>query len=363
VASYRTLNDGWTLSATAGPFPERLQDVTVPATVPGVVHTDLLAAALIPDPYLDDHETQLTWIGRTDWTYATSFDWDGSGRSDEHHDLVCEGLDTLAIVELNGTMLGRTANQHRTHRFDASPILREGANRLVLTFLAALDHAEREEAREHRPHVNRHPFNAIRKMACNFGWDWGPDVVTAGIWRPIGIASWRQARLAGVRPLVTEASGERGTVTFAVDLTRAARDVVLVLEARVGDVTASVEVPAGVEQVTVPVSIERPTLWWPRGYGEQPLYDVAVTVSEGNGELDSWEGRVGFRTIEVDTSDDGQGSTFILRVNGEDVFVRGANWIPDDAFPSRVDRARYAARLTDATEAGVNLLRVWGGGI
>ncbi|MGZ4609874.1 MAG: glycoside hydrolase family 2 protein [Actinomycetes bacterium] len=361
MTTSRALTDGWTVSATAGPVPERLRDCSVPATVPGVVHTDLLAAGLIPDPYLDDHESELSWIGRTEWRYTTSFPWqaDGAGR----HDLVCAGLDTLATVELNGTVLGRTANQHRSYRFDVTTLLRAGANDLVVTFASALDHAEQVDEREHRPHVNAHPYNAIRKMACNFGWDWGPDLVTAGIWRPIGIESWQRARIGSVRPLVTEAGAASATVTFHVQVSRAAEDAVLTVSARVGEAAASVAVPPGAEHVTLPVTVERPERWWPRGYGEQPLYDAEVVVADGATGLDSWRGRIGLRTIELDTADDGSGSPFIVRVNGEDVWVRGANWIPDDAFPSRVDRARYADRLRDATEANINLLRVWGGGI
>jgi beta-mannosidase len=342
------LHDGWTVTAVGAGAP--VSGVRVPASVPGVVHTDLLAAGLIPDPYLDDNESTLAWIGRTTWRYETGFEWTDDGG---HHELVCAGLDTLATVELNGQLLGRTANQHRPYRFDVTTALRSGTNELVVTFDSALDHAERVAAAAPRPHVNAHPYNAIRKMACNFGWDWGPDLVTAGIWRPIGIDSWHQARIVAVRPLVTAATAQSGTVTFEVELTGAADR----LTARVGDATVTVD--ASADRVTVPVTIERPALWWPRGYGDQPLYDAEVTLSADGEPLDRWAGRIGVRTVELDTTD----GAFLVRVNGQDVFVRGANWIPDDAFPSRVDRPRYARRLTDATEAGINLLRVWGGGI
>jgi beta-mannosidase len=347
MRSHRPLHDGWTVTAVGG------EPAHVVATVPGVVHTDLLAAGIIPDPYAEENEAALAWIGRTDWRYATTFTWGGG---DAHHELVCEGLDTLATVELNGTELGRTANQHRPHRFDVAAVLRPGDNELVVTFASALQYAERVDAVSPRPNMNTHPYNAVRKMACNFGWDWGPVLVTAGIWRPIGIDSWRTARIAAVRPLVTAATAESGTVTFEVDLAGTPDTVT----ARVGAVSVTVAVPAGASRCTVAVTVDRPQLWWPRGHGDQPLYDAEVTIGGGDGaDLDRWSGRIGFRTVAVDTTD----GAFTVRVNGRDVFVRGANWIPDDAFPSRVDATRYARRLTDATAAGINLLRVWGGGI
>ncbi|WP_113701662.1 glycoside hydrolase family 2 protein [Nonomuraea lactucae] len=340
----------------------------IPATVPGVVHTDLLRAGRIPDPYLGDNESGLRWIGRAEWRYTRTFDWEPGAH--ERHELVCEGLDTIATVELNGEVVGHAANQHRTHCFEVTSLLRPGANELAITFASALEYAERQVR---RPHVNRHPYNAIRKMACNFGWDWGPDLVTAGIWKPIGIRSFTVARIAAVRPLVTEATAERATVSFAVDLEPTTTP--LTVTARVGPFARTVRVPAGARRVTVPVTLERPRLWWPRGYGDQPLYDATVTLDEpretrpgrsrpdearlDEARLDEWRGRVGLRTVELDTT----GGAFVLRVNGQGVLVRGANWIPDDAFPTRVDARRYAARIADATEAGINLLRVWGGGI
>jgi beta-mannosidase len=351
------LHDGWTVTAVGADAP--VAGVRVPASVPGVVHTDLLTAGLIPDPYLGENEPALAWIGRTAWRYETTFEWTGAG---ERHDLVCEGLDTLATVELNGAVLGRTANQHRPHRFDVTSALRTGPNHLVIVFDPALTHIERVAAATPRPHVNAHPYNALRKMACNFGWDWGPDLVTAGIWRPIGVESWSTARIAAVRPLVTAATAEAGTVTFEVDL--ASTDATaLTATVRVGTVAVDVDLPAGAARFTAAVTVERPELWWPRGYGGQPLSEVEVVLVAGGAPLDRWTGRIGFRTVELETADDGAGSPFIVRVNGQDMFVRGANWIPDDAFPSRVDRDRYGRRLADATEAGVNLLRVWGGGI
>ncbi len=270
----RTLHDHWTLRPLAGPAPHRvLAAGPIPATIPGAVHTDLLAAGLIADPYLDDHERQLAWIGRTDWCYETTFRWTPDGH--EHTELVFEGLDTIARIELNGQPLGATFNMHRTYRFDVRDALRGGDNTLLVTFSSAIAYADRASLElGARPHVNHHPYNAIRKMACNFGWDWGPDLVTAGIWRPVTLQSWSRARLASVRPVV-DVIGDQGTVDVHIDLARGGQDVGLMVTARVGEVT--VTRPLDPEQTSAQTSavvslvVDRVRRWWPRGHGSQDL--------------------------------------------------------------------------------------------
>ncbi|GAA2343449.1 glycoside hydrolase family 2 protein [Dactylosporangium salmoneum] len=343
----RPLHSGWTVRAEG-------DGQEFPATVPGCVHTDLLAAGAIPDPLLDDNETRLPWIGRKTWVYSTVFD----GIAGERVDLVADGLDTVASVELNGVEVGRTANMHRGYRFDVGHLLRPTGNRLSVRFSSAYEYAEGvRDAVGERPNAYPEPFQYIRKMACNFGWDWGPTVVTAGIWQPIGLHAWSTARLARVRPVVT-VDGDRGLVDVHVEVERT-RETALQLRAEIAGRTAAVEIPAGAREATVTVEVPSPRLWWPRGLGAPDLYDLTVTLGEG---LDTWQRRIGFRTVELDTTPDAGGTPFVLKVNGRPVFVRGVNWIPDDAFVTRVDRARYAERIGQAVEAGVNYLRVWGGG-
>jgi beta-mannosidase len=334
-------------------------DGVFPATVPGCVHTDLLAAGAIPDPFLDDNEVRLHWIGRTPWTYETTFDADDL--AGDRIDLVAEGLDTVATVTLNGVEVGHTANQHRGYRFDITGLIRPAGNTLSVRFDSAYAYAERvRDILGARPNAYDEPFQYIRKMACNFGWDWGPTVVTAGIWQPIGVHAWSTARLARVRPLVT-VDGTTGRAEILVDLERAS-DGPLTVTASVGGFGAVAEVPAGSTTARLVVEVPDADLWWPRGYGEPHRYDLAVTLRAGGMVLDEWTRHIGFRTVELDTAADADGSRFVLRVNGEPVFVRGVNWIPDDAFVTRVDRARYAERLGQGVAAGVNYLRVWGGG-
>jgi beta-mannosidase len=361
------LIDGWAVAPAPGSdVPPDIAAAfaagPLPATVPGCVHTDLLAAGLIPDPYLDDNEARLGWIGRTDWIYETSFDHTGPGQ--RRADLVFDGLDTVATITLNGVEVGRTRNMHRGYRFDVASLLRGRDNRLAIRFDSAYRHAE--EVRERlgeRPNAYPEPFNFIRKMACNFGWDWGPTLVTAGIWRPASLHTWSTARLARVRPLVT-VRGSTGQVELHVDLERTG-DEPLVLTAVVGGAAPiEVEVEAGQRTAVVTVTVADVARWWPRGYGDQPRYPVRVGLADAGGtELDSWQRAVGFRSVRLDTTPDEAGTPFTVVVNDVPVYVKGVNWIPDDTFPSRITRERLATRLGQALAANVNFLRVWGGGI
>jgi beta-mannosidase len=355
------LHNGWTVTAVGGAVPEGLVGVRLPATVPGSVHLDLMAAGVIPDPYLDENELKVGWVGRVDWRYETVFDWEGEGFET---DLVALGLDTVATLELNDSVIARTSNMHRSYRFSVRDKLRVGPNALAITFTAGLTAAEDASAAiGPRPHVNAHPFNALRKMACNFGWDWGPDLVTVGIWRPLLLETWRDARIDTVRPLV-EVDGTTGVLHAHIDVERSSDyECALQLDVRIGASSASRTLAPHETSAVIDVAVGDVDLWWPRGYGQQPLYPVTVTLSGDNGKLATWASRVGFRTIQLDTSADARGSAFAFSVNGMPVFARGTNWIPDDPFPSRITRERYAERLGQARDANVNLIRVWGGGI
>ncbi|MFI8258824.1 glycoside hydrolase family 2 protein [Streptomyces filamentosus] len=342
------LHEGWSL---------RHEGASLPAQVPGCVHTDLLAAGVIPDPFLGRNETEIAWVGRRAWSYGTELAHD-SGH--ERSELVFEGLDTVAEVLLDGAPLGSARNMHRVHRFDVTG--RSGP--LEVRFGSAYDEAERVRALTgDRPNVYPEPFQYVRKMACSFGWDWGPTVVTAGMWRPVRIEHWSTARLAEVRPLVT-VDGATGHVELRVRTARtdsgAGRP--LTLRATVAGVVAETSFE-GAETV-LRLEVPEPELWWPRGYGAQPLYGLDVELRDGAGTpLDAWSRRIGFRTVTVDRSPDAHGTGFTFVVNGVRIFARGVNWIPDDVLPSRITPERYRTRLAQAADANVDLVRIWGGGI
>ncbi|WP_203454183.1 glycoside hydrolase family 2 protein [Jiangella aurantiaca] len=355
------LAGAWTVEGGGPRVPAAVRAAgPVPATVPGTVHTDLLAAGLIDDPYLDDNEHLQAWIGVTDWTYRRRLSWhpDGSGR----RELVFDGLDTVAAISLNGAHVGVARNMHRRHRFDVTELLRDGDNELVVAFSSPVREADAASLElGYRPHTMHHPYNAIRKMACGFGWDWGIDTSTSGIWRPAYLESWSGARIDATRVVATVDGGVPAvTVDVAVARTTPAP---LNAWVRVGGREVSAVIPAGATSSRLRLEVPDAELWWPRGHGAPVLHDLTVELSADGELLDTRAHRVGFRTVEVRAEPDADGVGFELRVNGSPVLVRGANWIPDDAFPHRVTRERYAHRLAQAEFAGLNLVRVWGGGI
>src|SRR5699024_3869530 len=283
----RPLHEGWRLSITAGPAPIAVQDV--PATVPGTLITDLHAAGLIEDPYLDRHEHDLQWTGECDVTYATRFDWTAAGA--DRVDLVAASLDTAATVVLNGRRIAEVQDQHRSWRFDVTDALVEGENELEIRFASPLRTArENEKVLGAMPHTgNDLPHYAIRKMACNFGWDWGPVLVTSGIAGPIGLEQWSTARLAEVRPQVTVEPGARGLVDLTALIERAdlLDDSAVTVAARLLDpsgqqIDESTRTTAE-DETALQLTAADPQLWWPRGYGDQPLYTVVLELRDAHG--------------------------------------------------------------------------------
>lgn len=366
----RALATGWSLFAASGPAPEGIAGRSMPAVVPGVVHTDLLAAGLIPDPYLDDNESALAWIGLVDWTYETVFTVTAAElAAAERHDLVFDGVDTVASITLNGELLAEVANQHRSFRFDAARLLVEGDNTLTVAFRSPVRYANEQSVAlgvRQRPYPL--PYEAIRKSACNFGWDWGIATFTSGLWKPVRLESWSTARLAEVRVTATP-EGAGGVVDVEIVIERATdASAPLSASVMVNGPGIQAPLPAAIvavdgDRALVRVDLDEVRRWWPAGYGEQPLYVVDVRL-HADEVIDATHRTVGFREVVWNTEADADGSRpFQLVVNGVPVFVKGVNWIPDDALPVRVDRARYERRLTQARDAHLNLIRVWGGGI
>lgn len=362
-----TLHDGWTLRATGGPVPTAIASGTVPAEVPGSVHTDLLTAGLIDDPYLGTNEADLVWVHRASWEYSRGLQ-EAPPADDERVDLVCEGLDTIAEVSVGGLSVGSSRNQHRTYRFDVREALTAAGGEnttLTVAFGSALEAAEAEVARiGGRPGAYPQPLNMVRKMACSFGWDWGPDLQTAGIWKPIRLERWSVARLASVRPIVVIDGKGAAHVSVHIDIERSSPTAggELAVSARLGDLVVLGSVPANATSTVIEITVENAELWWPHGYGEQPLHDLTVTLGDEE-VLGNWERRIGLRTVTLDTSEDRDGTAFTIIINGKPVFIKGANWIPDDHLLTRITREQLARRIDQALGANLNLLRVWGGGI
>lgn len=396
--------EGWSLRAlNPKAVPEPLRRTLadgIPARVPGEAMVDLLRAGLIADPFDADHETAVQWVGDVDWCYAHVFDWQDQG--DERHDLVAYGLDTIAQVRLNGRPVGHAENCFRTYRWDVRDHLCEGRNELEICLTSPVAYAaDRERRHGYYPHAG-HAFNQIRKPGCAFGWDWGIDVANSGIWRPIGLDSWSGARLESVKTNVTVGPDGTGYVRVVVGVERAAsgmlttgpdaeRNMPITVTAELSRQHFRTVATAVVEPrrtgVDMTLAVPNPQLWWPRGYGDQPLYDLnirldgivpsrcgdeeATVAGCGGGRIrrpvhrmsGERHDRIGIRTIELDTAADEVGRPFRFVVNGVPIHARGYNWIPARAFISQIDGDDYRRAMRDLTESNANMVRIWGGGI
>lgn len=344
---------------------------SIPAVVPGCIHTDLLAAKRIPDPYFRANENDMQWIGEKDWVYSRTFDVPAELLERDRVLLRCEGLDTLAEIRINGKPFAKTDNAFRTWEFPVGKALKAGRNTIEIRLCSVPRRVAGLQAKRSLPNWGSGQYKVpggswIRKSGCNFGWDWGPKLLTCGIWRPISIVAFDTARLTDVH--IRQDHTKPGVVRLAV---RVAAEVVgrkslhaFAFAVFNGRVQAMGEVNLQKGEAEVPLAIREPHLWWPNGLGEQPLYTVYVEIRDANGEVfDMAEKRIGLRTLELVREKDPWGESFCFAANGVRFFGKGANWIPADTFVTRVTRADYERLLRDAAAAHMNMTRVWGGGI
>ncbi len=353
-----TLNGPWHAAQVDG-------SMKVPASVPGCIHTDLIAAGKITDPFFRDNELKLQWIGEVDWQYSRSFTVPAGLLKHEKVILRCEGLDTFASIQINGIDVARTDNQFRTWEFDVKSLLQKGRNTIAVRFDSTIPYITQKESERHLPGWSApHEIAGrawVRKEPCNYGWDWGPVFITCGIWRDIELVGFDVARLTGVN--ILQNHDVPGQVTL--DVTPAIET--LGEELLTARVTARYNDELVGEILGDPqaaLTITDPKLWWPNNLGDQPLYDVKVELLNAAGDvLDTMSRRIGLRTLVLDRHPDQWGETFEFVVNGVPFFAKGGNWIPADAFVTATTHQRYHDLLTSVKDANMNMLRVWGGGI
>jgi beta-mannosidase len=336
----------------------------LPAQVPGGVHTDLLTAGRIPDPFVADNEKRVQWVAESDWEYRCTFA-STDLVADEKVFLVCDGLDTLAEVTLNGQLLGKTDNMFRQYRWEVKRLLRKVENELVILFRSPVQYITARQAerplRGPRQSIPGGPY--LRKAPCQFGWDWGPQLPPIGIWKDIRLEGRSVARWDDVH---LRQHHKDGKVTIEARLTvERWRDAPLTAKMRVTEPEGSVAETqvdiAGTGQ-TLQVPIAQPQLWWPHGYGHQPLYKVDVLLLASDQLYDQRTYQIGLRTVELRREDDEWGQSFTFVVNGVPIFAKGANWIPADSFPTRISDEHLEGLIRSAVAVHQNMLRIWGGG-
>lgn len=339
----------------------------LPAKVPGCIHTDLLAAQRIPDPFFRENEKLVQWVGETNWIYRRTFLASPELLRHQRILLRCDGLDTLATVRLNGKELGRTDNMFRTWEFDVKEALAAGVNIIEVAFDSPLPvMRERNAERPMYEWIGSHEPSGrawVRKEPCNFGWDWGPVLITCGIWRDIQLVAFDEARFTDISIQQDHAVKDQVSLTVQVEAETVSQEpLTAIIAVQYGDKTLDrTFIPLTQGKGAGALVIKQPQLWWPVGLGGQPLYDVHVGLMNLDTDLlDYTVKRIGLRTVKLLPPDRNQ--SLRLAVNGVTVFAKGANWIPADPFPNRVTTEKLQRYVNDAVAANMNLLRFWGGG-
>jgi beta-mannosidase len=348
-------------------FRDTQTDQWLPATVPGSVHTDLLALDRIPDPFVADNELHVQWVAERDWEYRLLFEPTPALLAEEHLVLVCDGLDTLADVTLNGQRLGHAENMFRRYPWRVAGLLTGGENELRITFASPVAYIRQRQAEQPLNSVTQGipggPY--LRKAPCQFGWDWGPQLPPLGIWKDIRVEGHSTARLKDVhlRQRHIDNNVTVGTQVVIDRWQETSLEIIMRMTAPNGHTQAVQTTLPGHSAIgQLNIVVENPQRWWPNGYGPQPLYQVEVELYQGNNLCDKRNFQLGLRTLELRQEPDSFGTSFTFVINGVPIFAKGANWIPADSFPTRITDEHLEHLIRSSAQTHMNMLRVWGGG-
>ncbi len=366
------LTGEWEFKANSDEFlPQELKTKLLTwnkAKVPGTIHLDLLANSFISDPFFETNELDVQWVDKVDWVYRKKFmvDFD---LSDFHSvKLTFEGLDTVGSVKLNGEFVGYFNNMFIPYSFDVQNLIRLGENEIEIFFKSPTFAGKELEERYGKLSVELATHRVyLRKAQYSFGWDWGPVLTTSGIWKPVYLELAKFAKIKHVWFKTISISNSKAEISAEIELEKFTED----------DLDLKIEIFHKAEKIyeksfvqkkrdrvrTHRFEITSPNLWFPNGYGEQNLYTATVEISKDGEIIDKVIKRFGIRKVRLIQEDDGEGESFIFEINGEKIFCKGANWIPNDSFLPRIRKEDYDKLLSMAKDANLNMLRVWGGGV
>ncbi len=347
---------------------EKDQGVWMAAKVPGDVHLDLLANKKIEDPFYRDNETRLQWIEKVGWDYSLDFEVPAELMGKRNVDLVFDGLDGACQIFLNGKLLLSADNAFRVWRVPAKSALHAGKNSLWVSFASPIAAAAEVAAKD--PWSAKTKVDAktyLRKPAYEYGWDWGPRFVTSGIWKAVRLEGWERARIKDFAVRQRDVTAESAHVNAEVEIDAAVNGPAQVNlsytdNSKTVNFVRKVDLHMGANVIDFPVEIQRPNLWYPAGYGGQPLYSFTAQIVGSGVVVEERKVKTGLRSIVLDRHLDQWGRSFQLIVNGIPVYAKGADVIPFDSFPNRVTTADYRRILESAKEANMNTIRHWGGG-
>jgi beta-mannosidase len=347
------------LSSEKWQFKNSKEQKWFTASVPGTVHLDLMNNKLIPDPYKDENEKKVQWVENEDWDYQTSLKISSKELENQNIDLVFEGLDTFSEIYLNGKLLTKTDNMFRKWKLPVKQYLKLGENLLQIKFKSAVNEG-RELAKKVPFTMPESPRSFVRKAQYQFGWDWGPRLVTAGIWKEVKLEFWNNAKLENVKFEQKSLTGQKVDLNFHFEIFA---DKEGAYDVSINDKKNQFQLKKGINTVDIPFAIKNPKLWQPNGWGDPNLYDIKVSLQKDSKTLSQKDLRIGLRTIELVQEKDEKGKSFYFKVNGHPLYIKGTNWIPADSFSPRITREKYQQLIKDSKAANMNMIRIWGGGI
>ena len=352
----QSLNQGWILTGDT-------LSINMQVNVPSVVQQSLYENGLIPHPYLGTVENDLLWISDHPWNYSLHFDADKKLLGQEQIELVFEGIDTYANVRLNGKKLFFADNQFRTWKHEVKGLLKEKDNLLEVDFIR-YDSTQLALYEVHQPRLPE-KYAVSRKAPYQHGWDWAPKYKNVGIWKPVKLVGWNEARLENAYIVTQKADAERAELLLHLDLV-SEKDENVEVGVSTGSTTLvnrPLSLSKGRQHTVVPITIDNPQIWWPNEMGDQPLYDFKVVLKKGDKVLDTQSFKSGIRTFEMVDEPDSIGRAFYFKVNGVPMYAKGANYVPEEMIETWIKPDNTLKLLKMAQEAHFNMLRVWGGGI
>lgn len=351
--SYRNLSsENWT-------FNKQGETKKNKATIPGTVHTDLFENQLIPDPFFGANEKQLQWIENKNWEYETTFSLSEKEISNENIELEFEGLDTYATVYLNGKIVLEADNMFRKWIISAKNHLKKGKNHLKIVFQSAVQKGK-EEAEKLSYTLPEKERVFVRKAQYQFGWDWGPRFVTAGIWKKVQLKFWDSATIENIKYSQVELNDQKAILEFTTEI-RVSE--VKTIQLKINEKSETFHLKKGTNKVKMQYEILNPKRWWCNGLGSSHQYEFHFSLEQSRKIIDNKELKIGLRTIELVQDKDEFGTSFYFKLNGKPVFMKGANYIPQDSFIPKQTPSSYYELVQNARKVNMNMLRVWGGGV
>ena len=346
------------LSSEKWQFKNSKENSWLIATIPGTVHLDLMNNKLIANPYKDENEKKVQWVENEDWDYQTVFKVSAKELQNQNADLVFHGLDTFSEIYLNGKLLKKTHNMFRTWEIPVKNDLKEGNNTLQIKFKSSVNEGK-ELAKKVPFTMPESPRSFVRKAQYQFGWDWGPRLVTAGIWKDVKLNFWNFAIIKNIKN--TQAIFQnKAKINFEIEIDAQVSGIYYL---KINNLSTMVSLKKGNNKIEFPYEIENPKLWQPNGWGNANLYDFEIGLAKNQEYIQTKNLKIGLRTIELIQNKDEKGKSFYFKVNGHPMYAKGTNWIPSDSFTPRITKEKYQKLIKDCKDANMNMIRVWGGGI